>query len=128
MKSLIDRARTGVFLKRLTLPADTFLRSACPRDLPFQFPPSLEKGLQACRYNRNAVPRSEVHRRAEHGASGSPGARGDGHFRPQNWLGLDRYSIVAERDLYEAACRLETHLSDMYARNLGTIEPEPPSL
>jgi len=29
---------------------------------------------------------------------------------------FDRYNIVAERDLHEAARRLETHLSDTYAQ------------
>jgi integrase len=39
---------------------------------------------------------------------------------------FDRYNIVAERDLHEAARRLETHLSDSGQQNLGAIEPEKP--
>lgn len=41
---------------------------------------------------------------------------------------FDRYNIVAERDLDEAARRLETHFSDTHVRNLDTVEPEPPPL
>ncbi len=39
---------------------------------------------------------------------------------------FDRYNIVAERDLHEAARRLETHLSDSNGHNSGTLEPEKP--
>jgi len=37
---------------------------------------------------------------------------------------FDRYNIVAERDLHEAARRLETHLNDSHQQNLHTIESE----
>jgi len=39
---------------------------------------------------------------------------------------FDRYNIVAERDLHEAARRLETHLSDANGHNLGTVEAQKP--
>jgi integrase len=37
---------------------------------------------------------------------------------------FDRYNIVAERDLHDAARRLETHLSSLHQQVLGTVEPE----
>ncbi len=39
---------------------------------------------------------------------------------------FDRYNIVAERNLHEAARRLESHLSDPDGHNLGTIEAQKP--
>jgi hypothetical protein len=37
---------------------------------------------------------------------------------------FDRYNIVAERDLREAARRLETHLSDLAGQALEVGEPQ----
>jgi len=39
---------------------------------------------------------------------------------------FDRYNIVAERDLHQAARLLETHLHDLDHQNLGTIEAGKP--
>jgi integrase len=39
---------------------------------------------------------------------------------------FDRYNIVAERDLHEAARRLENHLSDSAGHNMDAVEPPKP--